>query len=918
MAGFFNLFGSEIKKEGHRETIQTVVSSKPKLCGSCDTCDLACGKADVPFIGKGGNGVLILSSHPMNNEDNERRCFASKMYDALFDLRGKDGIPEKLLADCWVGYVVPAQVSKKQEGDSKRSMCCADRVNRLIAKLRPKVIIALGIWPTHLLITSRVSGRMNGLKPSEFFGKCIPDRHYNCWICPTYGVDMLTWNDYKNDNAVKMYFKRHIAQAFAHADTPLPEVPDDWRVSHDRDEACLFLRELLKKADDGELGRSEDGDVDVAFDYETTGLKPHREGHEIKYTSVAWRETDSDLNTVYKAIGLQWYGDDEEFVSLWDRLLHHPDVKLVAHKCDFEATWTRFRGGLHHTRTPWLERDRWSWDTCIASHVIDNTQKVNLKFHTYCELGVLGYDADADAYLKPKDTDPTYAKSTNAFNALKSDAFLPHSKIQEYCAKDSLYTLYLRDVQVGQMEDKEMLSAYYKMLDWTVALYEIQSNGFPMDFGRVDAVKAMLDEKVESAVRAIECSDEYEKYAAVKGKPLNIQSNPQMIEWLYDILKLTPPNGTRDVTKDTLEKLHMPVTDSILEMRKWAKTRDTFIADYSREAVYDEGHGLHLVRPFFNLAAGASADGGGGPRTYRSSSDSPNFQNVPKHDKEMKKILRSLFIAPKGYRYMEVDYKALETYISESYNHDPTLLAYLKDPNLDMHRRASSIVFDCKPDEVTKDMRQMGKKWNFSSFYGSGYRNSAEHIWKASTPETKAFAASKGMDTYEKFEAQCKKAYDIYWGTDFKVYDEWRKDQWEIYQKRGELRSFYGFRFLGPMGPTNCSNVCIQGTGAHCLLEGMTRCLAEFKERKLLSRIIGEIHDSIVILVKDEEVDTVCSIVWKHNVEYLNKTCKWIVLPLVEECDLGKDGGSWAEMTEIGACTADGVEDKSWREKEQK
>lgn len=898
--GFFDEIG---EKKGTR------TSTRGKFNGGCSSCDLNCGNSDTGFVGKGRMGILILAGHPMRGEDNGRGCFASKVYDELFNLQGNT-VP-RIMENCWIGYTVPCFCDTKQEKVTNRTLCCQVRTERLIEELKPKVIISLGIWPTSLLVSSRASGRMNGLKPSEFFGKCIPDRKYNCWICPTYSPDMLKWKEYENDDAIRMYFREHIVNAFAHAEIPMPEIPNDWRIGHDLEESRLLLSEVLGKADDGMLDRGPDGEVDIAIDYETTGLKPHRDGHRITFASVSWREDGK-----YRAIGLPWYGDDPSFVSLWHGIVSHGGLKLVAHKCDYEITWTKFRAGHMNRGYEWLREDRWSWDTCIAAHVLDNMQKVNLKFHTYCELGVLGYDADADEYLKASDRDPTYGESCNAFNGLKDNAFLPVNRIAEYCAKDSLYTLWLRDRQQEQLEAERLMKPYRRLLRWSAALAEIQGEGFPIDLDKLDSVRKQLEEQQNDALNRVLSSKEAAEWKRVKGTELNVNSQPQMVEWLYDVLKLTPPNGKRDATKDTLSKLRMQFADDLLDYKKWAKTKDTFMADYSREAVWDAERGAYLVRPFFNLAAGASENGVGGPRTYRSSSDSPNFQNVPKRDKVMKKILRSLFVAPEGYRYMEVDYKALETYISCSYNHDPQLLAYLQDPNLDMHRRAASLVFRCDPSEVTKDMRQMGKKWNFSSFYGSGYKNSAEQIWKDSSKETKEFAAAHGMPDYGAFELQCRRAYNEYWGKDFKVYDEWRKGEWNKYQRKGELRSVFGFRYRGPMLPTNCSNVCIQGTGAHCLLEGMTMCLKDFRELGLKSRIIGEIHDSIVILCKDEEVEKVCSIVWKNNVDYLNRTCKWLALPLVEECDIGRVGGSWADMTEIGACTEDGVENREWRKQE--
>lgn len=881
--------------------------AKPKMDGGCDTCPLRCSEADSTFIGNGRMGVMILSDSPTMGEDNQYNAFASAQYDGLFNLQGKGCIPSDLVDACYFGYVVPTQVGK--ENDSSVYKCCSKRLNKLIRMYKPKVIVCLGVWATQALIGARLSGRMLGMKPSDFFGKCIPDREYDAWICPTYHPKMFTWNEYKDDRCIPMYFRRHLEAAFSHADEPMPSIPDDWSITLDADEAAAEIDRVVDVADKGL-----DGVADVAIDYETTGLKPHRNGHKIVVASVAWRE-----NGAYKAIGFKWDGDNKKLVDSWHRLTHSGKVKLIAHKCDYEASWTRFRGGIGNGRVDWIPSENWSWDTCVAAHVIDNTQKVGLKFHTYCELGVLGYDADADEYLQSKDNDPIYGKdekgrySCNAFNGLKDNVWVPWEKICEYCAKDSLYTIYLRDLQDPILEGKQR-EAYRFLLNATICLASVQSEGFPINLDKLEEVRKEIDAKVMECEAAICETDEYKAWGKVHpSEPFNIDSNKQLGELLWQILKLTPPNGKPDCTADTLEKLNTPMCNLLLEKRKYLKIGTTFLDNYKREAVWDDDIGMHVIRPFFNLATGAGDANGAGPSTYRSSCDSPNLQQLPKRDKLMKKYLRTLFQAPKGYRFMEVDYKALETYVSVSYNHDPLLLAYLQDPSLDMHVRAASLVFKCEPSEVTKDMRQQGKKWNFSSFYGSGARNSAQQIWLGSSKEIKDFLRGKGIRNYDAFERHCKDVFKVYWEEDFKVYNVWKNEQWKFYQRHGYLESYYGFRCQGPMTATNTMNCLIQGSGAHCLLEGMMDNVREFKELGLKSRIIGEIHDSQVLLVKDDEVDKVASLVYKNNVEKLNNKHKWLMLPLVEEADLGADGGDWAHMTEIGACTADGIENKNWR-----
>lgn len=888
MAGFFTL-----KDLGFDEPEKKAAA---KFEGGCDSCDLHCGCENVEFCGKGSDGILILAGYPTKAEDNSENCFVSPLYDPLFNLQGKRGVPDRLMESCWFGYAVPTNLDAAQLKNPKRPQCCISRLRRMILKLKPKVIICLGSIPTNALIVSRLSGRMKGMQSAHFYGKQIPDREFNCWICPTYSPECFNWREFKEDRCVKMYFEQHVRSAFRIADKKLPVIPKDIKTTENPHTAAVWIDSILRAAEPGP-----DHVIDVAIDYETTGLKPHRDGHEIKVSSVAWRSGGE-----YHAIGFRWDPDNEEMINAWYRLTHHDRVKLIAHKCDYEACWTRFRAGLHSTRVHWIPDENWSWDTCVAAHVIDNVQKVGLKFHTYCEFGVLGYDADADQYLKPRDDDPTYGESANAFNGLKSDPYVPWLDICSYCAQDSLYTIMLRDIQDEQLTGK-LREAYRFLLDSTIALAEVQSEGFPIDLSKFDEVRKHCEEEEEHANVAVMNSEEVAKWNEVKGTPFNPDSNPQLKELLYDILKLDPPQGVKDTTADTLDLMGTQFCQDILTLRKWKKILGTFLEGYKREAVWDEEKQLYLVRPFFNLATGSGDSGG--PRTYRSSSDSPNFQNIPKRDKVMKKALRSLFVAPPGWRYMECDYTSLEVMISASYHHDPNMIKYLQDPSSNMHTDTACDMYIRDHSVLTKEERNSIKAgFVFSQFYGSSWKSCAQGMWYHMPDYTKKHLMEEcGITTYEKWEAHVKKAADIFWNERFRVYNQWRKREWEKYQENGYLETYIGFRCNGPMTTMQSGNCCIQGTGAHCLLWGLRENRADFKAAGLQSRIIGEIHDSQVILVKDEEVQQVASIVWKNSVKRCMEHFPWIAVPLKVEADVADGSRCWANMEEAGQVAPEGL-----------
>lgn len=878
------------------------VSRRPRLSG-CSACGLDGSGKYAPFAGRGKDGVLILCDHPRGKEGNDSETvYLHKMYDALWDLQGRRGLPDDFLESAWVGYVHPCPFDKDADPPPQ---CCKERLDRLIGELKPHIIIPMGPTAVQALIWDRMSGRIRNTQPSDLYGKQIPDRHYGCWICPTYSPEFLTWQ--RDDGCPAMYFSQHVRMAWTLKDVQLPELPTDIRTTGDPVEAAGWVDEITGWGESGMLDPCPEGYHDVAIDYETTGIKPHRDGHAIRVASVAYRKDGQ-----YHAVSFWWDPDCEPLVRAWYRLTHNGKVGLVAHKADFEACWTRFRSGLHGTRTDWPTN--WSWDTCLGAHVIDNNQKVGLKLHTYCELGVIGYDDKADRFLStPMEGEDK--SSTNAFNLLKSNVGLPKSDLVYYCGQDSLYTLAIRDRQSRQMRGLEGPFRFFMAGMDTLA--KVQSEGLPIDVSKIGDLQDMLKAKYAEAER-FACESEEAALWRQKhpGEVFNPSSNKQLVEILFRICRLKPPSAKEDATGDTLEKLGTPFCNAIRGMRRWSKIQD-FLKGYECEAVWDEEKRCHLIRPFFNLSTGAGGDGDAGPRTYRSSADSPNFQNIPKRDKEMKKMLRSLFIAPPGYRYMEMDYKSLEVMVSASYHHDPQMIHYLQNPDSDMHRDTACDMYIRSHEELSKEERSSIKSgYVFSSFYGASYKSCALNMWNNMPKTTKEHLIKDcGIRTYPQWEEHVKKCDDIFWNQRFKVYNAWRRTEWDRYQTFGYVQSYTGFRCWGPMGYTEATNRCIQGSAFHILLKALTYDLQDIRAEGLQSVIIGQIHDAIIALVKEGEEDRIASIVYRNGVERVSREFPWICVPLVIEADASEVGGSWAKMTEVGAVGPNGISDPDWRKR---
>ncbi len=113
------------------------------------------------------------------------------------------------------------------------------------------------------------------------------------------------------------------------------------------------------------------------IDFETTGKKPHKEGHKILSVSFSLYQGTATAFPIFY--------DDKKFMLMLKRVLTNKNLNKVAHNIKFEDTWSKWILGYHIR--PWIQ------DTQIKVHCIDNRNKVtSLKFQGYVRNGIVGYE----------------------------------------------------------------------------------------------------------------------------------------------------------------------------------------------------------------------------------------------------------------------------------------------------------------------------------------------------------------------------------------------------------------------------------------------------------------------------------------------------------------------------------------------
>ena len=160
-------------------------------------------------------------------------------------------------------------------------------------------------------------------------------------------------------------------------------------------------------------------------------------------------------------------------------------------------------------------------------------------------------------------------------------------------------------------------------------------------------------------------------------------------------------------------------------------------------------------------------------------------------------------------------------------------------------------VYNVEEAEVTKEMRYKAKSVNFGIIYGQGAFGLSENL-KISRGE-----ATEIIDNYKKQVPNIQQYMD---------------DQMKFAQKHGYVETLLGRkRWLKDINSNNFTvrgyaernaiNMPIQGTAADMIKLAMIKIHKEFKERKLKSKMILQVHDELVFDAWKDEVELIKPII---------------------------------------------------------
>lgn len=824
-----------------------------RMCEKCKRYK----NAQNPFlepIGQGQKGIMIVIDQPTESDDKKGSILSGTTRTAFMKMLKSLGY----MMDRDFRIVPGVRCWGSKNPTPKNCEHCRIKLEKEIKAYNPKAIFAMGTYA----IKSLLGEHLDDCSDSILSGLQIP--YDDCYVYPMYSPHMLVKKEH--DKNFQSYFKRTLKEALyaANDEIELPVAPDIYR-----DVVQLTKYEEVKDLFD----RLTFFDGATAFDFETTGLKPYKAGHTITSMGIA---LEGEKSYAFP-IDYPGHWTDEEFDSVCAMVRGYLSSQSfkIAHHSQFEKLWSR----VILDTTPFI-----NWCTMTMQHLIDNRKGGHgLKMQAFVRWGISGYDDLAAPYIE--------AVEGTEFNRMTE---MPLGDQLFYVGSDALLTMALFLEQEVQLQDNPNGSKFFNM--GLMTLSDISYNGINCDVDWYNRQEEELSEEIKKLEEEL-----YESQEVIRHMNDNFldtweyTSTQQVTELLVNTLGLTTDKKTEggniSCTEEVLSKMKHWIPAHIIKLRKLLKLRDTYLAQFMREIVDGKLH------PDFTLHIA---------RSLRSSSKNPNFQNLPKRNEEAKKRIRKGLKPSPGNKLVEVDFSGIEVSTSVLYHKDPNFLHYLESDTADMHRDNAADIWKTPSSNVSKKVRFYAKNcWTFPQFYGDYYGSCAVSLWEHRFEKLKDGTTcvdnlkKKGVKNYKHFVDWLKKCEDILWKKRFPVYTKWKDNIQRFYQKHGYIETYFGFRFTGYMDKKQIANYPIQGTAFHILLWCLIRVNQIAKQENWKSKIIGQIHDSMIIDMDPEEEHHVLSTI-KHVCEReVVDRFDWITTQFRVDIEMSEVDGSFADLEEF-------------------
>lgn len=738
--------------------------------------------------------------------------------------------------------------------------CCLGRKLDLIARCKPKVVIAVGevFKSLEIQLTGSIDPKAK-----------LPTYQYVKWPCEYQGHKFwMIYMEQPNPDYWEPVTKK-IADIRPLIISGLHEsVPQLLKFNADGLEYITHTKDITAALKDLRT-------VDyIGCDIETYGDRPIRPyADNSKILTIALSRYDRTF--VFPLFHPQTPSTFDPIEFFYELLELGKEKHLVYHNGMFEMEWFAYNIGLDFNFE--VNHDDTMAMVYLIHHMM-NSKSLNVNLRRY-----------AGDWLKAlSNIDVTKLHLESIENVMK------------YNGMDAKYTIWLYHRLVPLLKQYRQEQVYKELqMPREASFVDMQLTGIAYNPIFIAAEREkQINIKLESEKRIYtipEVSDVIRK----KGS-FDLDGRNDIPD-LFHTLGYHPPindKGNETFDKKWLPTVPHPFAKELLIYRSAGKLISTYLDPYRiGENVWSDG----LVHTSYNIML---------TRTGRTSSSDPNLQNLA--SKDGKKYTRAVLQAWHVYLAelygcsvddlvcLEADQGQIEYRIAASISMDPELIKAIwedYDVHLDQALLWSKIYPDkylsaalvaeavkcgcskCKACKTLKAWRNRIKnEWVFQSLYGA-VANTVARYFECDTDDPKF-----------------QQLFEGFWSK-FAGVKNWQIAIRELMAEQGHVESPFGRIFPGPLTPNQITNYPIQSSASDLLISSQVKLsrLGYELDKPWIKPVLN-IHDANYWIIPKNKVDEVLSYVVPAMLH--TKTYKlWLKVPLTVEVSLGKDLGS---MSEIG------------------
>lgn len=583
----------------------------------------------------------------------------------------------------------------------------------------------------------------------------------------------------------------------------------------------------------------------IIIDIETTGT--YRFTDEITSFQIEYTEKETQK---LKREFIEW--SDFE-VSLWTKFLiflKKNKAKIVGHNFKFDTLFLYEKTGVLLKAFG---------DTLVMAHVLSEI-KLGLK-----ELVIKYFKDNYDIDTKNKTGEVT-------------------AKLIEYGLKDVMYTHKLYDMFKEDLKDNDLVNVYREELRVYNAYITVESQkGIYLDPNRdkvieylrsqYEPIKKRLDEvakinwgsskqianilfssidtqivskpkkvttwTIEETGEQFNTKIEATRHLKDQGLKPSQYIITKSVEEKYEILgyglglkpKRMTDSGNPSTDDTTLSEL-LDEHECIKDLREWKRLTklETMIKGLEKFATEDG-----YIHPSFSITA----------RTGRTTCKEPNLQNIPQD-----KNVRNIITAPKGYKLIEADFSQVELRVAAILSGDKKMLNAYKN-GFDLHTNTMNLMFGNKvegADKATlKRLRTYGKVANFGFLYGMTAKKFVDYASQ--------FGLKLTIEEAEDFRSRYLNSYPtlVEWWEECKSFARTFGYSKTLTGRKRFLPNIWRHDFKERSEAERQSiNSPVQGFASDLCICAMADIVENNELDHSRFRVIGTIHDAILLEVKEE------------------------------------------------------------------